>query len=218
MHRAVGDAHVGDEGRRRVRVTARSGPVDAARRHRAAVDEDVRIDRLHRVVGAREQVHVCRRGDVLAVRAELREPVAVEVRLVPDDVLADGREAPDEVGGELAELRPRRRRERRGAAADRHHRGNDPDVEEHAGRSDRLQRLQLVGRDGREALGPVRGDADRVEAGRLGQLQLGHRDLWVGVPALVLGRAHEHRRARPCRCRQHKRSEGAEERKKESYV
>ena len=155
---------------------------------------------------------VGRRCNVLTVRAELREPVAVEVRLVADDVLADRRHTADEVGREAGELVPRGRRQRRHAAADGHDRRDDPDVEEDAGCGDRLKRLQLIGRHRALARLPVRGDADRVESRRLGQLHFHHRDLRVRIPALVLGGAHVHVRAAQCRGRGGDRRQGAEER------
>ena len=81
-----------DEGRRRVRVASGAGPVDPARGDRAADDEDALVRGFHRVVRAREQLYVGGRSGILAVRSELGEPVAVQVRLVPHDVLADARE------------------------------------------------------------------------------------------------------------------------------
>ena len=52
------------------------------------------------VVRLREQLHVRRRGNVLALRAELGQPVAVQIWLVADDVLANARKTAHEVGGE----------------------------------------------------------------------------------------------------------------------
>ena len=76
-----------------------------------------RASRLERVVAAREQVGVRERGGVAAAGVELRQPEAVEVRLVADDHVAQLRQRPDErggVGGEVGALgrRPRRRRGR----------------------------------------------------------------------------------------------------------
>jgi len=85
-------------------VPTGAGPVDPARRDGAADDEDALVRRLHRVIRAREQLDIGGRSGILAVRPELREPVAVQVRLVPHDVLADARNAPDDVGSEAGEL------------------------------------------------------------------------------------------------------------------
>ena len=82
--RPVGRAHVADERRRRVRWPRRLGVVEAARGEVAAVDLDLRVDRLQRVVGRREQSGVVPCGDVSPVLVELVQPEAVQVRLVPD--------------------------------------------------------------------------------------------------------------------------------------
>src|SRR6185295_8671600 len=56
----------------------------------------------------------------------------------------------------------------------------------------RLERSELPGGNRGLAGLPDRRDPDRVEAGRLGQLHLRHRDGRVGVAALILRRAHVH--------------------------
>ena len=66
--RAVGGAHVLEEGDGRVRVAAGAGPVDAARRERAAPDARGRVDGLDRVVGPGEEGEVGRRGGVACRR------------------------------------------------------------------------------------------------------------------------------------------------------
>ena len=127
----------------RVRVAARARPVDAARRERAAPDADRRVDRLERVVGAREQRQVGGRGGVRAVGIELRQPEAVEVRLVADDHVVDRRQLlreHREVAGELlARLRRQRRRPRaRGVDGE-----VDPDAGELRGSGDVAEDLEL---------------------------------------------------------------------------
>ena len=51
-----------------------------------------RVERLHRVVGPREQGEVGRCGRVGPVGVELGQPEAVQVGLVPDDHVLHGRE------------------------------------------------------------------------------------------------------------------------------
>ena len=119
--RAVGGAHVLQERDRRVRVAARSGPVDAPGRERAAPDARCRVDRLERVVRAGEEREIRRRGRIGAVRVELRQPEAVDVRLVADDHVVHGRQLllqHGEIGGELL-ARLGRQRRRRGSPAGR---------------------------------------------------------------------------------------------------
>ena len=62
----------------------RLGVVEASRCEVAAVHLDLRVDRLQRVVGLREQGGVVPCGDVLSRLVELIQPEAVQVRLVPD--------------------------------------------------------------------------------------------------------------------------------------
>ena len=104
--RPVGGAHVLEERDRRMRVATRARPVDAPGRERAAPDADRRVDGLERVVGAREQRQVCRCGRVGPVGIELRQPEAVEVRLVADDHVVDRRQLQLQ-DGEVARRTPR---------------------------------------------------------------------------------------------------------------
>ena len=168
------------------------GLVDPARGDRAADDEDALVRGFHRVVRAREQLYVGSGSGVLAVRSELGQPVAVQVRLVPHDVLADAGNTPDDVGGEAGELGACRGGQRRRSAAEVHHGRDDANAQEVACGGYRLERSKLPGRNRALAGLPDRRDPDRVEAGRLGQLHLRHRHGRVGVAALILGRAHVH--------------------------
>src|SRR2546421_6415558 len=86
--RLVRRTHVRDERGRGVRVAPGVRPVDAARRDGAAEHGDLRGHGLERVVRLREERLVGGRGHVASVQAELRQPVAVQVRLVADDVVA----------------------------------------------------------------------------------------------------------------------------------
>ena len=175
-----------------MRVAPGAGTVDPARRDRAADDEDAFVRRFHRVVRTRKQLDVGARSDVLAVRSELRQPVAVQVRLVAHDVLTDARNALDDVGREARELVACRGGQGRCAAAEVHQRRDDANAEEVAGGGNRLERRELSGRDRGLTGLPDRRDPDRVEARRFGQLHLGHGHGRVGVSALVLGGAHVH--------------------------
>ena len=96
-----------------MRVAAGARPVDAAGRRGAAPEADVVAHGLHRVIGLGEEREVRRRGDVLARRPELRQPEAVEVRLVPDDHVLHGGSARTSAAVYEANSRPRGRRERR---------------------------------------------------------------------------------------------------------
>ena len=87
--RPVGRAEIEQELRRRVGRTRRRD-VAAARREPAADHLHVGVGRLQRVVGLGQERLVGCCGDVLAVRPELRHPEEVEVRLVPDDHVANG--------------------------------------------------------------------------------------------------------------------------------
>ena len=79
---------------------------------------DRRVDRLERVVGLRQEREVGGRRGVRAVRRELRQPEAVQVRLVADDDLVEARQQPRDRGRVLRELRPARSR-RAGSSAGR---------------------------------------------------------------------------------------------------
>ena len=82
-----------------MRVATRAGPVDPARRQRAAPDRDVLVGLLGGVVRLRQKREVGRRGRVVPRLVELRQPEAVQVRLVADDDVAD-------LGDALARSRP----------------------------------------------------------------------------------------------------------------
>ena len=115
---AVVGAEVADELGRGVRVPRGIGIVSAPRRECPSDDADVVGHGLEGVVRLGKQRQVVARGDVLAVRPELRQPEAVEVRLVADDEVAVLGNLARERGCVGGELRPQRRRARRGAAAD----------------------------------------------------------------------------------------------------
>ncbi len=193
--RLVGRPHVEDELRRRMRVPRERVVVGAARGERAAEDDDVRRHRLQRVVGLGEEREVRGRGDVLAVRPELREPEAVQVRLVADRVVAHGGERLRERGDELRELRARLLGQRRRPAA----RMRDDEEDLHLVRGRREHRvlerrevaagrLDLVGE-------PVLGHPDRGEAGRLRPEHLGLRKRRVALLGHVGRRPDDHRRS-----------------------
>ena len=100
-----------------------AGAVAAARREGAPVDPYARRDRLQRVVRPGEQREVRSRRRARPVELELREPEAVQVRLVPDDDVPDSGDRPYErgrVGGELAARLVRQRRRARAGMHDRH--------------------------------------------------------------------------------------------------
>ena len=80
-----------DEARRRDRVAAGVRLVDAARRERAAPDDRLRRRRLDGVVGRGEQREIGGGRRAGAVEVELRQPEAVQVRLVADDQVAEAR-------------------------------------------------------------------------------------------------------------------------------
>ena len=77
-----------------MRVASGIRLVAAAWRQRAPVHDGVCAHSLHRVVGVSEELLVRAGGDVLAVRPELRQPEAVDVRLVADDEVIEAGEAP----------------------------------------------------------------------------------------------------------------------------
>ena len=154
------------------------------------------IDRLQRVVRPGEQLQVGRRRRVRAVGRELRQPEAVEVRLVADDHVVERRQRPCDRGRVLRELGLRRRVERRRRRAG----VVDGDVDLHAretgGGLDVAEDLELSGRRREEARTPVRRDPHGREAG---EPEPGHRRLRgdeIRGPDVVLGRAESHRR--PC--------------------
>ena len=167
--------------------------VGAVRRDRAADHEGGWVDRLDRVVRAREQLLVCARRHVFAVAAELGEPIAIDVGLVADDQIPYLRDAPREVRGERRELSACGFRQRRGAAAEWHHGRVDADAVEHPGRGDRLERSELVVRHRRLSRGPDCGYPQGLESRGRGQVNLRPGNGGIGVPALVLGCANRHR-------------------------
>ena len=67
-------------------------------RDRAPDYEGARVDGLDRVVRTREQLLVRTRGHILAVAAELGQPVAIDVRLVADNHVPHLRDTADEIG------------------------------------------------------------------------------------------------------------------------
>ena len=98
--------HVAQEGGRRMRVPRQLGPVAAPGGEGAAEHVDVFGHGLERVVALAEEQLVVARGDVLAVRPELRHPETVDVRLVSDDEVPHRQAARERggVGGEVAPL------------------------------------------------------------------------------------------------------------------
>ena len=161
--RAVRVAHRLEERRRRGRRPCPVGPVGAAGGERAAPDAQLRVDRLERVVGSCEQREVGRRRRVRTVEPELREPEAVEVRLVADDHVVEGRHCAGERGRVLREPGLRGGIERRRPRAGVVHRHVDAAVES-GGRLDVAEHGQLAG-SGRDLPGkPVRRDPRRREA------------------------------------------------------
>ena len=160
-------AEVADERRRRVRVAARAGPVDAPRRQRAAPDPHVLVRLLRRVVGSDEQRVVGGRGRVSAVGVELRHPEPVEVRLVADDHVADRGHLIDDRRDVRRELPPRlaRQRGRRGSGlVDR-----EEDAQPVGSSGDVAKDVELLGGGRGESRLPEAGDPDRAEA-RVAQL------------------------------------------------
>ena len=82
-----------------------AGPVAPARRDRTAVDAHVGRDGLQRVVRPREEREVRGGRGTRPVQGELREPEAVEVRLVPDDDVLERRRAAHDRGRVRGERR-----------------------------------------------------------------------------------------------------------------
>ena len=182
--RAVGRAEVADEGRRRVRVAAGAGPVDAAWPQRAAPDRDLLVDLLGRVVHLGEQREVGRRGHVVPGLVELRHPEAVQVRLVADDDVAQLRYVAHDRADVRGELSPRLRRQRGGCRAWLEDAEEDP-YPIGSGR-DVAQRGELLGRRLGEPRLPVAGRADSFEAGFTQLLQRRAR-----VADSIVDRAHD---------------------------
>ncbi len=202
---AVGGAEVGDERGRRVRLACRVGPVAAARRDRPADHLDAGVGRLERVVRLREQALVGGRRGVAAVGGELRQPVAVEVRLVADDHVPDrggGRDDRGGVGGEIGLVGVGERR-RRAAVAE--HAREHLDPVGGRGGGDVAEDRRVLGGDGRLAGRPDLRDPDGAEPGQLQQVHLRPRAGERRRADGVLGRAEHHRR--PARVRRRRERE-----------
>ena len=95
-----------------MRVAAGTGPVDTAGCERAAPDSHRRVNRFERVVRPGEEREVRGRSCVGSVGIELRQPEAVEVRLVADDHIVDGGQLLRENGEVAGELLARLGRQR----------------------------------------------------------------------------------------------------------
>ena len=190
---AVRGTHRLDERRGGRRRSYALGPVGAAGRERAAPDAQAGVDGLEGVVGAREQREVRRRGRVRSVRAELREPEAVQIRLVADDDVVEAGQGGGERRGVLRERAL-------GGSVERCRRGAgriDGDVDLDAGEARRgldvPQDAELAGRRGGESRPPVGRHPHGREAC---EPELGHLDLRadeVGGADGVLGDAERHR-------------------------
>ena len=191
-------SEIGDERRGGVRVAASRGLVDAARRERTSVDGGMGPHELQRVVGGREELLIRGRGDVLAARPELRQPEAIEVRLVADDDVVQQRIALRDVRRERREVGAVLVGERRDARTERVEREHDAD----AGELSRLhgipERDLVEGTERLLTLRPRLRQPDRVEAGelRLVHLGLGERVVLL-LPDVVRGADHHERPARP---------------------
>ncbi len=192
--RAVREAEILDEHRRRMREPCGVRIVPAARRHRAADHVRLRRDGLHGVVGAREQRLVRGSGRIGAVGVELRQPEAVDVRLVPDDQAGERREPLRERRGVLRERVLVLVGERRRAAAEVGDGEVDADRRE-AGRGDDvvdggdLLRCRL-----RLSRSPDRVDAHAVEPARrirpslaFVSTSVGARTASSAAPTCILG-------------------------------
>src|SRR5919198_2104709 len=192
--RAIGGAHVLDERRRRVRRPDRIRNVFPARRDGATEDDDLRGDLLQRVVRFREQRLVCRRRCVGAVRVELRQPPAVEVRFVPDDEVADLGQGARQRGRIRGELIARLLRQRRGAIT----KVRDGEHDRHAvelGRVDDVcQRVEVLRVGLRLSRRPHLAHAHGVESGEAQQVHLRLCADERRLADRVLGRADQHRR------------------------
>ena len=192
----------------------------AARRRRRS-PSIVRRDRLQRVVRLREQRHVRGRGRVAAVGVELRQPEAVEVRLVADDEVAAGRvrrgRARRRSAAKLAWSSSRQRRRRAAEVVDRRRSTSMPSSFAAAGR--RCGAVALLGRRGGASRRAPRVDviAHGVEAGEREQVELRLRrderrrltassaapTSIAGPPACAPEREHEAPRPRPRRADPH---------------
>ena len=182
-------------------VLGRSTPRGA---ERAAPDADVRRRRLERVVAASQEAQVRRRGCTAPGQVELRQPEAVQVRLVADDHVAEGRVVAHDRGRVARELlalgrasagscasrrcRPRRRPGRR-AGPPRGRRSRAPSPR--AGSARRARRPEARHPDGLET----------------GETEQPHLELGVGRDRAahpVLGGAEDDRRpSRVRRRREH---------------
>ena len=153
----------------------RLGLVAAARRDGAAETSIVGRHGLERVVGLREQRLVRGRGGVGAVGVELRQPVAVQVRLVADDhdpvERRDGcrrrprrtaRSRSDPASVERCRLRAEAASPSRGRCI----------PESFAAVTTFRRTVVSVVRDGGVARRPDLGDPDRVEAGEAREVHL----------------------------------------------
>ena len=129
------------------------------------------------------------------VGRELRQPEAVQVRLVADDDVVEARQGDGEGGGVLRELRLGDRIERRRRRAGRVDRDVDLDAREPCGRLDVTEDLELAGRRRGETGSPVGGDADgrHSREAQLGHLRLRRDEIRRAHG--VLGGAERHRRA-----------------------
>ena len=193
--RAIRGAELADEPRRRDRVAAGARPVDTARRQRTADHAHARRHRLQRVVGLGEQRQVGGRGRSGAVGGELRQPEAVQVRLVADDHVAEARIGAGEIGRERGELRPILGRERRRPRARVEDRDVDTDVRE-LGRCRHVLQDPALGRARRQlARLPDRGHPHGPEAGELEQRHLRLRLDEARAANDVLGGPERQRRA-----------------------
>ena len=121
-----------------------------------------------------EQREVGRRGDVVSGLVELRQPEAVQVRLVADDHVADLRHVAHDRGDVRGELRPRLGRERRRRRARVVDAEEDPRL---AGpRGDVPQHGELLGGRRRQPRLPEARDPDGAEAGLLELVERRARD------------------------------------------
>ena len=126
---------------------------------------------------------------------ELRQPEAVEVRLVADDEVVHERIAGRHVGCERREVGALVVGERRHARPERVQREHDPQPGELGG-LDRVVEQDRVGRaELRLILRPGLGDPDRIETGELRLVHRGLREGVVGCLADVLGGPDHHERA-----------------------
>ena len=219
---AVEAAEVRDEGGGGVRLAARGRVVAAVRRDRAADHVDRRVDRLQRVVALRQQPLVVARGDVDPLRAELRPPEAVEVRLVADDEVVHVRAAPSRARRRRRRTRRGRGRERRCLRAPLVDAEDDPDPVELRRVGRVLERLELVRAGLGLARSPDRRLADHVEPGELREVHLRLRRDEVAplaassaAPTSIPRPARAGRRTRARRARRRRASSGGHVRRKD---